>query len=152
MFSITPWKRPLTTALASRQVPAAYLRNDFDQLFEHLFADEGRAADPLRLDVQETAEALVIRAEVPGVEPDDIKIELSGDLLTISGEKRQQHDGAQGALTYSERRYGGFQRVLRLATPVDTEKVRAEHKHGVVTITLDKAQSTRPRRIEVRPS
>lgn len=155
MFHITPWKRNATPAVERCAPPASSFQRDFDHLFGRFFDDAwtlGAGADPLRLDVRETADALIVRAEVPGIEPQDIAIEIHGDLLTISGEKRAAQDGQEGKLTYSERSFGTFRRALRLATPVEPDKVRAEHKHGVVTITLNKAESQRPRRIEVRPS
>ena len=89
-----------------------------------------------------------MRAEVPGIDPKDLNIQLVGDVLVLLGEKKQ--DKERGARTYSERSYGAFRRSLRLSTPVDADDVKAEHRNGVVTIQLTKTESVRPRRIHIK--
>jgi HSP20 family protein len=117
-----------------------------DDLPDSTFARE----DPIRIDVREAEEAWIVRAEIPGVEPSALDVQLVGDVLTLSGEKKPDETRERNGSSYSERRYGAFRRSIRLTSPVDAQKVSAEHKNGVVTITLPKAESTRPRRIEVR--
>jgi len=117
----------------------------------------GCASDRLetRLDVAETEEAIRVRVELPGVDPEKLDIQVNGDLLTISGEKPEEKTDDDGkneesGRRYSERRYGAFERKIRLSSPVDLDAVTASHEHGVVTITLPLAAAARPRRIEVK--
>jgi HSP20 family protein len=125
----------------------------FDRFLDSAWGDtDGFAGDPLRMDVRESDEEVVVRAEIPGVDPKDLDIQLAGDVLVIAGEKKDEREERKAALTYSERRYGSFRRTLRLASPIDPDSVRAEHKNGVVTITLTKAESVRPKRIQVKSS
>jgi HSP20 family protein len=92
-------------------------------------------------DVFEDKEAVKIVLEIPGVPPEDVKISLENDLLTIRGEKRLQ------AEQRSER--GHFQRAFSLPTTVDAEKVAATCEHGILTVTIPKAERARPREIPV---
>jgi HSP20 family protein len=102
------------------------------------------------LDVSETDEEIMIRAEVPGIAPKDLDIRLAGDVLTLSGQKTDSSDSSAGRRYYSERQFGSYQRALELPCPVDPDQVRAEHENGVVTITLRKAENVRPKRIQVK--
>jgi HSP20 family protein len=95
-------------------------------------------------DVFEDREAVKIVLEIPGVRPEDVKILLENDLLTIRGEKRRQ------AEEKSERLH--FQRMFSLPTTVDPEKVVANCEHGILTVTIPKAERARPREIPVEVS
>lgn len=153
MLSLIPWKRSATPAEGNWMLPLDPVRSEMSQILSR-FVDglpgTGLLEDPIRLDVRETADEVIVRAEVPGIEPGDLDIQLVGDVLSLSGEKKLDQEGGEGRLSWSERRYGAFHRTIRLAAQVDADKVRAEHKNGVVTITLTKAESSRPRRIQIR--
>lgn len=154
MLSLIPWKRNSALAEGTWMLPLHPVRHEMNRLVDELvngFPTPG-LDDAVRVEVRETADELIVRAEVPGIDPKDLDIRLTGDVLVLSGEKKDERDENQEGALYSERRYGTFRRALRLAAPIDAEKVRAEHKNGVVTITLAKAESVRPRRIEVRGS
>ena len=156
-MSLTPWKRNVNPAGESRILPVSSFRRELDTMFDRFFDGswsgiDGMLGAPLRVDVQEKDDEVVVRAEIPGVEPNDLDIQLVGDTLVISGEKQDGGGEENSALTYTERRYGAFRRELRLASPIDPDKVRAEHRNGVVTITLTKAESVRPKRIQVKAS
>ena len=141
MRTIMPW-RPLHQALAN---PRAV-----DQMFENLFRngrDETTSDFATRLDLAENENEIHVRVEVPGVAPEDLEINVNGQLLTVSGEKKDEHAEEQDGHRYSERRFGSFKREVRLSSAVDVEAVSAEHRNGVVTITLPRAQSAKPRRI-----
>jgi HSP20 family protein len=103
------------------------------------------------MEVFETDDEIHVRAEVPGIDPKDLNIQLVGDMLVLSGEKKEEEE-QRGARTYSERSYGAFRRALRLSTPVDADHVKAEHRHGVVMIQLTKSESVRPKRIQIKSS
>ncbi len=75
---------------------------------------------------------------------------LVGDILTLAGEKVDENETQDGRSYYSERHFGTFQRAIKLPRPVDTDKVEADHRNGVVTITLRKSDAVRPKRIKVK--
>ena len=92
-----------------------------------------------RIDVSETEKEIEVVAELPGVEEKDIDISLSDDRLTIKGEKKSETEQAEKDHHLIERSYGSFERTMRLLCEVDSEKVQAEFKNGVLTITLPKS-------------
>jgi HSP20 family protein len=149
MQSLMPWRR------AALRFPA-----DPFQILDQLHGDLGRvfhgeaatAALSTPIDVTDREGELRVRAEVPGVDPDKLDIQLTGDVLSIRGEKTEESETKEGARTWSERRYGSFARSVQLPCAVDAESVKAEHKHGVVTITLRKADAVRTRRISIQSS
>jgi HSP20 family protein len=100
-------------------------------------------------DVFEDKEAVKIVAEVPGVKPEDVKISLENNLLTIRGEKRQQAEEKNERVHRYERSYGAFERAFSLPTTVDPEKIQANYANGVLTVTIPKADRARPREIPV---
>jgi HSP20 family protein len=102
------------------------------------------------LDMHETAEELIIRAEVPGLKKDDFSVELVGRRLTIHGEKKvvREQKGGDGCLI-SECRYGSFSRTLQLPYEIDEKLIAADLKHGVLTIRLPKPEQERHARYRV---
>ena len=102
------------------------------------------------LDVSETDDEVQVRAEVPGIEPKDLDISLAGDVLTLSGEKVDEHRSEKESRYYSERHFGSFRRAVKLPCLVDPDHVEAKHRNGVVTVTLRKAVAVRPKRIKVK--
>jgi len=153
MLSLIPWKRTAPPAEGTWMLPLDPVRSEMSHLLNR-FMDglpaPGLLEDPIRLDVRETADEVIVRAEVPGIDPEDLDIQLVGDVLSLSGEKKAEHEEQSGGLSYSERRYGAFHRTLRLARQVDPDKVRAEHRNGLVTITLTKSESSRARKIAIK--
>jgi HSP20 family protein len=103
-------------------------------------------------DVFEDKDAVKIVAEVPGVQPEDVKISLENNLLTIRGEKRQQAEENNERVHRYERTYGSFERAFSLPTTVDPEKIVANYANGVLTVTIPKAERARPREIPVKVS
>lgn len=102
------------------------------------------------LDVSERDDAVVVRAETPGMKPEDIDISVQGNTLTISGEKSEREEDKGEDHYVSERRYGSFRRAVSLPSEVDSEKVQAECKDGVLTVTLPKSEKARAKRIPVK--
>lgn len=103
------------------------------------------------LDVVEREGEVLVKAEIPGMKKEDIKVSVKDDLLTISGEKRQeeQEDGENWRRV--ERTYGSFKRLLSLPS-VDNEKVEATYKDGVLEIRLPKQESAKPKEIPIKVS
>jgi HSP20 family protein len=128
-------------------------RSDFDQLFENLVsgATPGSAAfyDPAT-DVHETAEAYVIRMDLPGVSQKDVKVSILGDTLTIRGERKVEQVHEKENIHYRERRSGSFERAFTLAAPVRADQVRASYRDGVLEVTVPKAEEARTREIEIQ--
>ena len=103
------------------------------------------------LDATETASEIRITAELPGIAEADVNVDLSGDRLTIRGEKREVREEDEKDFHVSERRYGSFSRTLRVPDSVDPEKVTAAMKDGVLTVVIPKTASAKatPRKIAV---
>ena len=102
------------------------------------------------MDVSETESDIVVKAEIPGLDKDDIKVSLSGDVLTISGKKKDERKEEKGSYRLLERRYGSFKRSVTLPSAVDPDRVQAEFRKGVLTITLPKTEETRARKITIK--
>ncbi|MFC3079598.1 Hsp20/alpha crystallin family protein [Phenylobacterium terrae] len=143
--------------------PFTSFRQEMDRLFDDFFAPaEARSfAGPTaatgaawpRLDVNETPEAYKVCAELPGVDPKDVNIELKDNALTLSGEKRDERREEDGDRFYTERSYGRFQRTIPLPAEVDPDRCEANFKDGLLTVTLAKNPQARDqaRRIEIKP-
>lgn len=125
----------------------------FDDLFNRFFGDfAGETAGGWvpALDVAEGEDAVTVKAELPGVQPDDIDLTVEGNSLILSGEKKETREENEGAYHHVERRYGRFRRTVPLPAGVDAEKIEATHHDGVLTITLPKSEAAKPRRISVK--
>lgn len=102
-----------------------------------------------RVDVIDREGEILVRAEVPGVEKKDLEVELTGQLLTLRGERKHEETEEKGTFYRAEIARGAFVRTIRLPEFVDFEKVNAEFKDGVLEIHLPKTEKTERRRIEV---
>lgn len=139
-MSITSWS-PL------RELEA--LRERLDRLVGELTGREG-SAPAVPLDVQETADSIVVRASMPGFKPDDISVELSQGVLTIRGESREEREEHGGTWHLKERRIGTVYRALTLPAPVKEDQAQATLEHGVLEIRLPKAEEAPQRRVPVQ--
>lgn len=110
-----------------------------------LFADRGPVVD-----IDETDDDLIVSAELPGLERDDFRVEVSGERLIVRGEKKQTSERQEGGFTYTERRYGAFARAIPLPCEVDTNKVVARYKDGVLHVTLPKTEQAKSRRVTIK--
>ena len=106
------------------------------------------------IDMSEDEKAYKISAELPGIDAKDIDVSVSGDMLVLKGEKRQEKEETDKNYHFSERSYGSFQRAFELPASVDRNKVAADFSKGVLTITLPKtAEAQKPaKKIEVKSS
>ncbi|MCD6405066.1 MAG: Hsp20/alpha crystallin family protein [Planctomycetes bacterium] len=135
--------------------PVLSLRDEMNRLFDDFFGG-GLLRAPLgsewlpALDVSETDTGIVVRAEVPGIAPEDIDISLTGDTLIIKGEKKQEEKKEEENYYRMERCYGSFQRVVTLPGSVDASKVTATHKNGVLTVTLEKKEESKAKVIDIK--
>lgn len=142
------------------------LDRHFDQLFREVFPPTlsrgPQAGWGLPLEVLESADSYLIRAEIPGVASEDVKVTFTNDTLRLEGEKKApptptpaegQADAAAATprVHTSERVYGKFSRQLRFPVRVEGEAITAEVKDGLLTVTLPKAREAQPRQIQITP-
>jgi HSP20 family protein len=92
----------------------------------------------------------LISAEMPGIHPDDIDIDVTGDALSISGERKPDEVAKEARYHRRERNYGTFSRTIQLPFMVDTNKVEANFKNGVLLITLPRAEADKPKKITIK--
>jgi HSP20 family protein len=132
------------------------VRDEMNRLFNEFFgrggSEEGTWASGAwtpPVDIYETDEALVLKAELPGFSKDDIGIELKENTLVIKGERKREDDMKEGNYHRVERAYGAFQRSFLLPTTVDQERVQASYKDGILELRLPKVPAAQPKRIAV---
>jgi len=113
------------------------------------YRDSAAATWVPAVDVLEEADAIRIVAEVPGVKPEDVKISVEGNVLTIQGMKEQVAEENTERVHRYERTYGAFERTFTLPTTVDAEHIKASYDKGVLTVTLPKVEKAKPRQIQV---
>lgn len=104
----------------------------------------------LMLDVAQTDNDVIVKASLPGVKPDDIHISVTGDVLSLRGEVKEEKAADEATYHLRERRYGAFSRTISLPTSVVADKAKAEFENGVLTLTLPKAEETKPKTITVK--
>lgn len=139
MFDLLPFKR-------RSEVPSVF--SEMDDLLQKMWYDfpfhnleEGATLSwSPRLDVSETDKALEIVADLPGMDKKDINVSLDGDVLTIKGEKKEVKEKKDKHFHTIERRSGSFYRALRLPVAVENDKIEANFKDGVLTLTLPKSK------------
>jgi HSP20 family protein len=131
------------------------LREAMDNLLRESFVQPQRRgttrAFSVALDIRETGNEYVIQAELSGVQPEDVHLQVKDNTLQISGEvKQEQQEQGQGQWVLRERRYGRFQRTLTLPMPVQSDQANAEFENGILIVTLPKAQEARAKSIPIR--
>ena len=132
------------------------LRDAMDRLFDDAFTrpwgltDSGRGIGMPAVDMYQTDNDIVVKTAVPGMNPEDVQISVTGDSLTLKGELKQDNDDRQKAYHIREQRWGSFERTLTLPTEVKADKAQAEFENGVLTITLPKAEEVKPKAITVK--
>ena len=161
-MNLIPWRNKQKDNEMNEQsiVPAMEdLRTRIDSVFDRFFHEPFGALGELgtglsnwgpTLDMSETDKYVVVNAEIPGVDPKEIDITIAGNLLTIAGQKSEKTERKDESFFHSERRFGSFRRSVQLPAYVDSEKVKAEHANGVLTIRLEKQASATPRRVAVK--
>ena len=134
------------------------LREAMDHLFDEAITrpfgltgngHRALAAAPA-IDMYQTDDEVVVKAAMPGIKSDNVQINVSGDLLSIKGEIKQEEESKTKSWHIREQRWGMFERQLVLPTNVVADKAKAEFENGVLTITLPKAEEVRPKTITVK--
>jgi HSP20 family protein len=125
------------------------LHRRIDHLFEEL--TDGEGSKLAAVDVIREEDRIVVRADMPGIKPEDLKIEVADDMLTIHGEHQESKEGKDKRYVRRERSYHSFTRSLVLPPGVDPEKIEATCKDGVVEVTVPLPAKEEPRVIQVTP-
>jgi len=129
------------------------LRSQMDRLFDNFYrtfeSDKDLASDYPVVDIKETKDDFIIKAEVPGMSKDDIKINISENTVTIKGEKKEEKKENDINYHRIERRFGSFQRSFSLTSPIDSDKIKASCKDGILTITIPKKEESKPKEIPI---
>lgn len=148
-MAIVPWTRRNRNELST-------LRNQMDDLFSSFFRGLdtpfswlGERAWPA-IDVAEKDDAILVRAEVPGCKPEDIDVSVCGNTLTLSGEKKESHEANGEGYYHMESTWGSFRREVSLPAEVDSNKIQAVVKDGVLSVTLPKAEKSKAVKVKVQ--
>jgi HSP20 family protein len=132
------------------------LRNAVDRMFDtSLIPSSGSPQSitwGLALDVVEKEDEFLVKASVPGINPDDLDITFTDNVLTIKGETKSEDEKDEGAYHLRERRYGSFSRSISLGSHITADKIQANYENGVLTLHLPKAEEVKPKRISIKPS
>jgi HSP20 family protein len=132
------------------------LRQAMDKLFEDSFIRPSRGLAALgevpvpALDVYQTPSDVVVKATSPGLKPEDVTIDITGEMLTIKSETKAEQEIKKEDYLCQERRYGDFSRSVILPTGLKTEKCEATMEDGVLTLSVPKAEQVKPKAIKVR--
>ncbi len=132
------------------------LRDEMDRMWQEVFGAGRRALRRMgeewvpAVDISDTADKVIVKVEVPGMDVKNIEISLSGDILTIRGEKKAEREEKEESFHLVERSYGFFARSLRLPAAVEADKIEANYKHGVLTITCPKKEEGKPKQITIK--
>jgi len=101
------------------------------------------------IDLSETPDAYTVRADLPGIRPEDVNVEVHDDTVTVSGERREERTSEKENVHIKEVSYGKFMRSGRLPVSVDPEKVKANFEDGVLKVSLPKSEKVKPKKIEI---
>ena len=138
----------MTKVVRWTPVNPANLFNEFDRLFERPSA---RTASEwsIALDVAETEAAYLVKATVPGINPDDVEITLEDDVLSLKGELQRDEEVEEAKYHVRERRFGAFSRSIRFPMAVNGDAVEATYSNGILSLNIPKAEAVKPKRITI---
>lgn len=154
MFRLTPWAARKVPVRHEEEHPVYSLQRDMNRLFDDFLKGSpwesifdsaavsrefGLSEITPRIDMSETEKELIVKAELPGMTDKEVEISISRDLLTISGEKKQEKEQSEKGWYRMERQYGSFSRSIPLPYEIESDKAEALYQHGVLSIRLPKA-------------
>lgn len=148
MLTIEPW-RPMREAMS--------LRDAMDRLFEDSVITPSKLSPMPKIDIKNTKDAVIVKAELPGMAEEDIEVKIKDNVMTISGEKKEersfdsaQDGGKDEGYYYKESHTGSFARSFNLPADVVANKAEAEMKSGVLTITVPKVEEKKAQKISIK--
>jgi len=147
--ALTPWQTPFS--------PLSPLRREMDELFSRFFSDgeQGSAWMAPSLGYVPQTESWVqdhtlhIKADLPGIDPQDVEVTVEGTRLTLKGERKAEHGGQEGDYVHREVRYGSFVRTFTIPEGVKAEDVQASYRNGVLELTLSLPAEILPKKIAI---
>ncbi|MGB8331148.1 MAG: Hsp20/alpha crystallin family protein [Polyangiales bacterium] len=125
---------------------------EMNRLHDHFFSGKGLSKQALHVavDIREEDDAFFVDAEVPGLSPDEVQVDVEKNVLTIRGERKVEKEESEGTYRRVERQYGSFSRSFTLPETVETDKISADLKNGVLALRLPKKEAPTPRSISVK--
>jgi len=160
-MKLMPWKKQDNAVVRGGEGPSSLglFRSEMNRLMDRFFADPWSMFDDdafpsfsgwaPSFDVVDGEKEVTVRAEIPGVDPKDVEVTVSENLLTISGEKKDSREEKGKHVWRSECSYGSFRRSVALPEGVDADQVTAEHANGILTVKVAKSKSAASNRIPV---
>jgi HSP20 family protein len=158
-MSLIPWRRPSGAIERGGRPthPLDHFRREMDELFDRFFHApwESPALGLTRpwgpqAELTESDKDVTLRLELPGVQTEDIQIDVSGNVLTVRGEKKEEKEEKRENCLYTERHFGRFSRSVELPASVNLDKANATFKDGVLTITAEKSPEAKAKKIPLR--
>jgi len=155
MFNLIPWKRRQDVPVRRQgELPVEQFRREWDQLLDRFFGDFEQSLGPWGngfrmgslMDLEDQEKEYVLRAELPGFEPDEIDVKVSGNVMTIRAEHKEEEKGKNG----SSYRHGQFHETLTLPKGVLSGKIDARYHSGVLEVHLPKSEDSQAKRIAVK--
>ena len=138
-----------TRELANFRHPMNFFDDIFGEFFKGERKDLNRGWNP-KVDIFEEADHIIMKAELPGVEKDNIAIDVNGRVLTLKGERSSDNEVKEGNYYRRERSYGKFERSFTLPAETDSEKIKAEYRDGVLKLNIPKPESSKPKHITIQ--
>src|SRR5512141_965953 len=131
------------------------LREAMDRLFDDAFTRplsirDGWAMSTPAIDMYQTDNEIVLKASIPGIKAEEVQINITGDVLTLKGEVKQEEERKEKAWHIREQRFGSFERSVALPTAVKSDKAEAVFENGILTITLPKADEVKAKKINIK--
>lgn len=130
-------------------------RDSFNRFFNEALTNFMNAEDTQArkwtpaVDIYETEQNLVLKSELPGIDPKDVEVRIEDGTLYLKGERKQERDVKEENYHRVERSYGSFTRTFSLPNSIDTDDVKAEYKDGVLTLTLAKREEAKPKTVKI---
>jgi HSP20 family protein len=144
MQAINRWE-PARGAMTLRE----QINRVFADLLERTGEESNLTAWAPAVDIFETEHELVVKADLPDVDPQDLDIHVENNILTIRGERKFENDVKEENYLRIERAYGSFTRSFSLASTVNSEAIKADYKNGVLTLSIPKREEAKPKQIKV---
>ena len=136
-------------AFLNHEKEFARMSRDIDQLFGQFRKNATQAAYRPVVDIEENEGGFVLHADLPGLDENEISIEVDGQELVIAGKREASKAGNEGTSYRRERQFGDFERRFKMGPNIQSENIKAAYKQGVLTVTLPRSEEDKPRKIEV---
>jgi HSP20 family protein len=157
-MTLIPWKSKQRAGDLAEASPITMLRSEMDRLFDTFVREPFGAMERFvgqdrwlpAIDVTETDKAVVVYAELPGVDPQNLEVTILGDRLFVTGVKQHSAEKRSKGYYRSEIRSGAFRRSVQLPEGIDPDQIEAHYANGMLTVTLKKSSSNVPKRVEVK--